>query len=109
MWDKIKDLFRFWSRNGMYLPAAYDHDKKGPSVTLLYAYTAHFAALWGIVWLVIDRRALGVLAAIGYSLAIIGYYLMRRLKAFSVNVKEGKFGAEAEDDEDETKKEKEDA
>ena len=103
----IRDFFKFASKLGLYLPAAYDHDKKGPSVTLLYAYTAHFVALWGIVWLVVDRRALGVLAAIGYSVAMMGFYLMRRgIKSFKVDVKDGEFSAESEDSE--AKKEKED-
>ena len=100
----IRRLLHFWAKVGMLLPMAYDNDKRGPSVTLLYAYTAHFVALWGVAWLIVDRRAMGVLAAIGYALATMSLYLIRRLDKVKLDVKDGEFELAGEGD----KQEKED-
>lgn len=96
MWDKIKEFFIYSSEVGLKLPSAYDADKKGPSVTLLFVHVANFVAILSICLLFKESPTIGVISATGYSLAMMGFYLIKRLGKFSVDLKDGKI--EAEDD-----------
>lgn len=96
MLDTIKKFVKFSSESGLRLPSAYDSDKKGASVTLLFAHIANSVAIVSLCMLTYQHTALGVLASTGYSVAMIGFYLIRRLGKFSVDLKDGKI--EAEDD-----------
>lgn len=97
MWANIKKFFEFSAKIGLFVPMLYDHTRRKPSVTLLFAYTAHFVALGGLVALLQNNLTLGVLGATGYSVAMIALYLMRHLSAFKVDIKEGEFSANSEE------------
>lgn len=79
MLDKLKLLLEFFSKNGAYLPGAYDADKKGPSVTLLFAYIAYITAIVTIISLSIKDINSGVIAAMIFSSLQTVFYLFRRL------------------------------
>lgn len=79
MLDKIKQIFEFSSKNGLFLPSAYDADKGGPSVSLLFSHIANLVAIFSIIYLVIKDTTTGTIAAMIYASLMIVFYLMRRL------------------------------
>jgi hypothetical protein len=99
MWANIKKFFEFSAKIGLFAPMLYDHTRRKPSVTLLFAYSAHFVALGGLIALLQKNLTLGVLGATGYSVAMIALYLMRHLSAFKVDIKEGEFSASGQEPE----------
>ena len=86
MLKKIKDLFEFSSKNGLYLPHAFDAEKKGPSITLLFANTAHYVAIGVILFLAYKDVLSGAYAAIGYSAITMVLYMMRRITSFKADL-----------------------
>ncbi len=77
--EKLKEILIYLNRVGFPAPAIYDADKKGPSVSLLFAYIAYLLTIIGISTLMYKNLETGVLAGIIYSVLMIVFYLMRRL------------------------------
>lgn len=86
MLEKIKKFLEFASKNGLYFPAAYDWDKEGPSVSLLFSHVSNILALITIIGLAIKDIQLGAVAAIIYSVLMLTFYLMRRITRVSVDL-----------------------
>lgn len=105
MIKRLKQLFEFGGKTGFYTPNAYDHDKGGPSVTLLFANTAHYLSVIIIAALAYKDVNNGAIAAITYSVITMMLYMMRRLSQFKVNVKEGEIEVDSEDESEEKKDE----
>lgn len=51
MWNKLKALLEFSSKNGTYLPMAYDGATGKPSVTLFFSYVSFLINIVAIVYL----------------------------------------------------------
>lgn len=90
----IKEILKFSSTNGFWLPSAFDNRSGKGSVSLLFAHIANFVAIGGIISLLVKNLELGVYCAIGYSGLMLAFYLLRSLG----KVKVGKDGIELEDD-----------
>ena len=79
MLDKIKQLLEFSSKNGLFLPAAFDKASKGPSVSLLFAHISFWVTTFAIIYLIIKDIESGVIAATIQSALMLVFYLLRRL------------------------------
>ena len=86
MFKRIKEIFEFSAKQGLNLPSAYDADKKGPSVTLLFTHVANAVAIISIILLMIKDINLGTTAAIIYSVITMVLYMMRRVTKFKVDL-----------------------
>lgn len=82
MLNRIKKLFEFSSKNGLYLPAAFNAETGKPSVTLLFTHIANTVAIIAIGILTYKDINLGTIAAICYSIVTMLLYLMRRVTKF---------------------------
>lgn len=100
MWNKLLKFFEFSSKNGIYLPNAFDNDKAGPSVTLLFAHFANLLALFSIIYLTYTDPKYGTAAAITYSVITMILYMMRRITKFKVDIDDGELEAENSSTED---------
>ncbi len=100
MLNKIKEILKFGSTIGFYLPAAHDNRSGKSSVSLLFAHIANAVAIGGIISLYFKDLETGVYCAIGYSGLMLAFYLLRSLD----KVKLGREGIELDGD-DEPKKE----
>jgi hypothetical protein len=86
MIQKIKDFLEFASTQGLRLPGAYDAEKQGPSVSLLFSHVANAIAVLGI-GLSINKDVLsGTVLAMIYSVLMLVFYLMRRIKSFKADL-----------------------
>lgn len=94
MITKIKNILKFASTNGFYLPGAYDARTKHSSISLLFAHVTFVLTICAIIALLFSNLTLGVYCSIGYSGLMLAFYLMRSLG----KVKLGKDGIELEDD-----------
>lgn len=86
MLDKLKAFLEFSSKNGLYLPSAYDNDKGGPSVSLLFSHVANFVAIVSIIYLVIKDTTAGTISAMIYASLMLVFYLMRRIVKFKADL-----------------------
>jgi hypothetical protein len=84
--EKIKQFFKYSSEKGLRLPAAFDNDKPGPSASLLFAHLANTVAIGAIITLTVKDELPGTIAAIVYSVLMIVFYLMRRIKSFKADL-----------------------
>lgn len=99
MLDKLKLLFEFFSKNGAYLPSAYDAEKQGPSVTLYFSHIAFLIAIIGICFLLAKDLNAGVLAAMVFSGVQTVFYLIRRLSKAKFDLDDRQIELEGEDNE----------
>lgn len=102
MVTRIKKFLEFASKNGLYLAMAYDNDKPGPSVTLLFAHLANAVALVSIIILISKDTVQGTIAAILYSVITMVLYIMRRITKFKVDLDDKSIDLEGGDKKDET-------
>lgn len=103
MFDKIKALFEFSSKNGLYLPSAFDNRSGMGSVSLLFAHVANALALVAIGIALNTDLKLGVLCAIGYSGLMLVFYLLRSISKFKVDVDDGELEVDSGEPEKEEK------
>jgi hypothetical protein len=89
MLDKIKDIFKFSAKNGLWLPAAYDKRTDGPSVSLLFAHVANALAIGTIAVLAFNDLKTATYCAMTYSALMLVFYLMRSLGKVKVDVDDG--------------------
>ncbi len=101
--QKIIQFFKYSSEQGLRLPSAYDNDKPGPSASLLFAHLANTVAIGGIITLIVKDTLQGTIAAIMYSVLMIVFYLMRRIKSFNVDLDDKQISMESGNDEPTTK------
>jgi amino acid permease len=105
--DGLKKLLEFWSKRGMFLPMAYDGDKKGPSVTLLAFYLGIFVATGSVI--AVHFRE-GLMTACSMALLYFGmtfvFYKLRRLDKVKVDLDDKEI--ELDGDSEEEKEEKSD-
>lgn len=84
--QKIIDFLKFGSTTGWFLGAAHDADKPGPSASLLFAHIANLVAIGAIITLIVKDTLQGTIAAMMYSVLMIVFYLMRRIKSFKADL-----------------------
>lgn len=101
MIKRLKQLFEFGGKTGFYTPNAYDHDKGGPSVTLLFANTAHYLSVIIIAALAYKDVNNGAIAAITYSVITMVLYLMRRITSLKADLDDRSIELESEEKKDE--------
>lgn len=97
MLTKLKEFLKFASKNGVYLPNAYDKNKSGPSVTLLFAHLANALSLISIIILMWSDITQGTIASIIYSVITMVLYMMRRITKFKVDLDEKSIDLEGGD------------
>lgn len=97
MWDKLINLLKYYSEEGMRLPMAYDKDKPGPSITLLFAHIANAVAIGAVIYLTIQNTKDGAIAAISYSVITMVLYMMRRIISFKANLEKGDIELDSEE------------
>lgn len=96
--EKLKQFFQFASTNGLWLLSAFDNDKPGPSASLLFAHAANTVALGAIITLIVKDTLQGTIAAIMYSVLMIVFYLMRRIKSFKADLDDKSIELESGED-----------
>lgn len=80
MWNKIKAFFEFASKNGLYLPMAYDATTKKPSVTLLAFYLGVLVSFCSVVAMHFFPKLWdATIAALTFFVLTFIFYRMRRL------------------------------
>lgn len=88
MLNNLKQILKFSSKTGWYLPAAYDIVSNRPSVSLWFAHISFTMTTILIMFLSYKDINLGVTAAIVQSTLMLVFYLMRKLNTFRVNLNE---------------------
>lgn len=101
MLENIKQLLKFWSKTGAYLPSAYDNRTGKGSVSLLFAHVANAVAVFGICALLYQNLKDGVIAAIIYSVLMLAFYLIGSLSKFKVDVDDGEIEMTSEEKKEE--------
>lgn len=96
--QKLIDFFKYSSEQGTRLPAAFDKDKLGPSASLLFAHLANTVAIGGIITLIVKDTLQGTIAAMMYSVLMIVFYLMRRIKSFKADLDDKSIELESGED-----------
>lgn len=86
MIQKLKDLFKFSAEHGLNLPTAYDHQQKGPSVSLLFAHISFFTAIISICILIHKDINLGTIAAITFAGLYFIFYMLRKLNKAKIDL-----------------------
>ncbi len=99
MWDKIKQFFIYASEAGLRLPAAYDADKPGPSVSLLFAHISFYIALGTIIGLSIKDTTAGTIAATMFAGLYFIFYMLRRLTKAKLDFDDKSIDLENDEDE----------
>ncbi len=79
MLETIKKFFEFASKNGLYLPAAFDPDKPGPSSSLLFAHISFYVSVVGVGLLIYRDRTAGTIAAMTLAGLYFTFYMLRKL------------------------------
>lgn len=79
MFEKLKEFLKFASESGLRLPTAYDADKQGPSVSLLFANISFYVAVGCIIWFTTRDLQNGTIAAMLFAALYFVFYLLRRL------------------------------
>lgn len=85
MITKLKELFKFSAERGLNLPAAYDHQQKGPSSSLLFAHVSFFIASVSIMILMYKDINLGTVAAMLFSGLYFIFYMLRKLNKAKID------------------------
>jgi hypothetical protein len=106
MIKKIKELYEFSAKTGFFLPAAYDFDKPGPSVSLLFAHISFYVAIGSIIYLIYKDVNLGTVAAISFAVVYFIFYMLRKLTKAKVDLDDKSFELENGSDDSSTEKEK---
>lgn len=87
MLDKIKQFLEFAAKNGLFLPSAYDEEKKGPSVTLLYSHITFCLTMTMCICLAFkDTFMNAVIFSMLFWVLSTVFYLIRRLKTFKADL-----------------------
>lgn len=97
MWQKLLKILEFGSKNGYFLPAAYDKTVNGPSISLLIVHLANILALFSVTNLVLKDAQAGCISAICYAIISMILYRMRNLDKVKLDLKEGQVELDAED------------
>lgn len=85
MWKALKQLFKYSSEHGTRFPAAYDVDKPGASVALLFAHLSFYLAFGAIVSLLTNDILNGTIAAMIFAALYFIFYMLRTLTKASVD------------------------
>lgn len=91
MIQKIKDILKSMSEDGVYFPYARDTTTDKPSSTLFFAYTSFLLAFISIVVLIIFNPLYGAIAGISFWFLAVVLYLMRRISTFRVDIDDQEF------------------
>ena len=97
MLDKLKEFFIYGSKTGWNLGAAYDNDKPGPSVSLLFAHVSFYVAITAIIYLIIKDQNLGTLAAMIFAALYFIFYMLRRLTKAKIDLDDRSLDLEGEE------------
>lgn len=91
MFETIKKLFEFSAKTGLMLPGAYDFDKSGPSVSLLFAHISFYIAVISIGLLLYKDIVLGTIAAMTLAGLYFVFYMLRKLTHAKVDLDDRSF------------------
>lgn len=88
--NKIWEVIKRWSEEGVRLPMAYDGTTKQPSVTLLFVYTAFMLCFGVVIYLAVKDAVAGTTAALMLFFGSLVIYRLRKLDKvkFSLTDKE---------------------
>lgn len=87
MFEKIKQILEFSSKNGWYLPSAYDQSSQGPNIALLYSHLTFCLTFVFCMLLGYDGKFLtaAVTSMIFWVVATV-FFLIKRLKTFKADL-----------------------
>lgn len=87
MLDKIKQLFEFSARNGMFLPMAFDGANERPSATLFFTYFTYLLTVASIIYTFFDNNAFTpVVSSIILFVICLTIYRIRRLDSVELDL-----------------------
>lgn len=101
MLNKIKEFFDFAAKAGLNLPAAFDADKPGPSVSLLFAHISFYVAIISICYLTYKDTLAGTIGAMTLAGLYFIFYMLRKLTKAKIDLDDHEI--ELTNDEKETK------
>lgn len=99
MLDKIKKLLEYSASHGFNLPTAFDHDKAGPSVSLLFANISFYLAVISVCILIYKDVNLGTVAAMTLAGLYFIFYMLRKLTHAKVDLDDHSFDLSNEEKE----------
>jgi hypothetical protein len=99
MLEKLKTILEFASKSGLYLPAAYDNDKPGPSTTLFFAHLTFCLTFAVCIVLIFKQEVLtaAITSMIFWVISTV-FYLIRRLKTFKADLDDRSISLEGSDE-----------
>jgi predicted membrane channel-forming protein YqfA (hemolysin III family) len=100
--EAIKTIFESAAKNGIYMPSAYDSDKRGPSVTLFFSHVTFVLAVFLTILLAFrpDVFTATVTCIMFWVMATV-FYLIRRLKTFKADLDDRSIELQGEESKDE--------
>lgn len=93
----IKEFLENASKVGLFLPMAYDKNKDGPSVTLLFVYLTSILSIACIVGLFQIEKQVATYIACVYSIIWVVLYLLRNLQKAKFDLDDRSFELESEE------------
>lgn len=94
MVQKLIELFKYSSEHGLDLPAAYDNDKKGPSVSLLFAHISFYIAIVSNILVMVNNLIVGSMMAMTFSGLYFVFYMLRKLNKAKIDLDDKSFDLE---------------
>jgi hypothetical protein len=82
----IKEFLEFTSKNGLYLPSAYDNSTDKGSVSLLFAHMSFYLGCIAICLLLYKDINLGTIAAMLFAGLYFIFYMLRRLTKAKIDL-----------------------
>lgn len=104
MWNKLKALFEFSARTGLFLPMAFDNDKEGASVTLFFSHVSFCLTLISIIYLFFKPDVLSpaISSMMLFAFCILVYRL-RRLDDVEIDLDDRSIKLKGHDDQEKEK------
>ncbi len=96
MLDNIKKFFEFASKNGLYLPAAYDSIEGKASSSLFFSHLAFYMAFITIICLSVKDIGQGTIASMLFAIMYLVFYLLRKLSKAKFNLKDKSIDLESD-------------
>jgi hypothetical protein len=107
MWKKIKSLFEFSAKTGLFLPMAYDGLDETPSATLFYTYFSFVMCILSIGFLFFKPDVINpaIFSTLLFVICLT-IYRLRRLDNVEIDLDDKSVKLSGHDDQKESKNEK---
>ena len=102
MLQKIKDIWKSWTTNGIFLPFAHDPTTNKPSITLFFPYATFCLSTLSIVALHFKKDlAIATWTTIGFWIIATVLYMLRRITKAKFDLDDKSIELDSTDDKEE--------